>query len=49
MAPADFEWQQALGSYDRLPEWIGYFTRAIDDQGWAGVVGTWVPRLNRSS
>ena len=45
VAPADFEWRQALGAYGRLPEWIGYFARAIDDEGWAGVVGTWVPRL----
>jgi hypothetical protein len=45
VAPAGFEWRQALGSYGRLPEWIGYFARAIDDQGWAGVAGTWVPRL----
>ena len=45
VAPAGFEWRQALGAYDRLPEWIGYFARAIDDQGWAGVVETWVPRL----
>jgi hypothetical protein len=44
-APASFEWRQALGAYDRLPEWIGYFARAIDDDGWASVVGTWVPRL----
>jgi hypothetical protein len=45
VAPAGFEWRQALGAYDRLPEWIGYFTRAIDDDGWASVVETWVPRL----
>ena len=45
MASAGFEWRQALGSYDHLPEWIGYFARAIDDQGWAGVVQAWVPRL----
>jgi hypothetical protein len=45
VASADFEWRQALGSYGRLPEWIGYFARAIDDEGWAGVAGTWVPRL----
>jgi hypothetical protein len=45
VASADFQWRQALGAYDRLPEWIGYFARAIDDQGWAGVVETWVPRL----
>jgi len=45
VASAGFEWRQALGSYDRLPEWIGYFTGAIDDQGWASVAETWVPRL----
>ena len=45
VAPAGFEWRQALGAYGRLPEWIGYFGRAIDDQGWAGVVQMWVPRL----
>ena len=42
---AGFEWRQALGSYRRLPEWIGYFARAIDDEGWAGVVEIWVPQL----
>jgi hypothetical protein len=45
VASAGFEWRQALGVYDRLPEWIGYFARAIDDDGWPGVVQTWVPRL----
>ena len=40
VASAGFEWRQALGAYDRLPEWIGYFARAIDDQGWEGVAGT---------
>jgi len=45
VASASFEWGEALGSYGHLPEWIGYFTRAIDDQGWAAVAGTWVPRL----
>jgi hypothetical protein len=45
VASAGFEWRQALGSYDHLPEWIGYFARAIDDEGWAGVVQAWVPRL----
>jgi hypothetical protein len=44
-APAGFDWRQALGIYDRLPEWIGYFARVIDDQGWASVVEVWVPRL----
>jgi hypothetical protein len=45
VAPAGVEWRQALGSYDRLPEWIGYFAQVIDDQGWADVVEAWVPRL----
>jgi hypothetical protein len=43
--PAGFEWRQALDEYHRLPEWIGYFTQAIDDDGWPTVVATWVPRL----
>jgi hypothetical protein len=45
VSAAGFEWRQALGAYDRLPEWIGYFAQAIDEEGWAGVVETWVPRL----
>jgi hypothetical protein len=45
VASAGFEWRQALGVYDRLPEWIGYFAQVIDDQGWADVVEMWVPRL----
>ena len=45
VASAGFEWRQSLGAYDRLPEWIGYFARAVDDDGWASVVQTWVPRL----
>ena len=45
MVPAGFAWQQALGDYHRLPEWIGYFTQAIGDDGWPAVVATWVPRL----
>jgi hypothetical protein len=45
VVPAGFEWRQALGDYQQLPEWIGYFARAIDDQGWAAVAETWVPRL----
>src|SRR5215468_940080 len=45
VVPAGFEWRQALGDYGRLPEWIGHFTQAIDDDGWPAVVATWVPRL----
>jgi hypothetical protein len=45
VSPGGFEWRQGLGDYRRLPEWIGYFTQAIDDDGWPAVVETWVPRL----
>ncbi len=45
VVPAGFEWRQALGDYRRLPEWIGYFMQAIDDDGWPPVVAMWVPRL----
>jgi len=45
VVPAGFEWRQALGDYHRLPEWIGYFTQAIDEDGWPAVVATRVPRL----
>jgi len=31
VVPAGFAWQQALGDYHQLPEWIGYFTQAIGD------------------
>ena len=43
--PGRFEWQEALGDYRRLPEWLGYFDEAIDVDGWAAVVEVWVPRL----
>jgi hypothetical protein len=45
VVPTRFQWRQALGNYHRLPEWIGYFTQAIDDDGWPTVVATWTPRL----
>jgi hypothetical protein len=40
-----FEWQDALGRYDRLPEWLGFFDASVADEGWPAVVATWVPRL----
>jgi len=45
VAPVDFEWEEALGAYTRLPEWIGYFERSIAEFGWPTVVEVWVPRL----
>jgi hypothetical protein len=44
-APIDFHWRDALGDYERLPEWMGLFERAIADDGWPSVVAVWVPRL----
>lgn len=44
-APTDFSWLDDLGVYERLPEWIGFFHQAIDEDGWREVVGKWVPRL----
>ncbi len=48
IAPAagtGFEWESALGDYRRLPEWLGHYERAIDEEGWETVVAQWVPRL----
>jgi hypothetical protein len=41
----EFAWKDLLGDNRLLPEWMGYFERAIDDDGWPDVVRTWVPRL----
>ena len=40
-----FDWMDALGDYRLLPEWMGFFQRAIADHGWQSVVEIWVPRL----
>ena len=40
-----FDWQEALGDYGRLPEWLGYFEKEVADEGWPSVVELWVPRL----
>ena len=45
VAPVDFDWQESLGAYQQLPEWIGYFERSITEFGWSAVVEIWVPRL----
>jgi hypothetical protein len=44
-AGAGFDWEAALGDYRRLPEWMGRYERAIQDEGWEAVVALWVPRL----
>jgi hypothetical protein len=40
-----FDPRAALGDYRRLPEWIGFFQGAIEQEDWASVVADWVPRL----
>jgi hypothetical protein len=42
---AEFGWQDALGDRRLLPQWLGYFERAVGHDGWSTVVATWVPRL----
>lgn len=39
------EWQQALGDYERLPEWLSLFERELEGAPWTEVAKTWVPRL----
>jgi hypothetical protein len=38
-------WLEALGHYEQLPEWLGFFQVSIADEGWPAVVARWVPRL----
>jgi hypothetical protein len=40
-----FDWENALGDYRMLPQWIALFEHAIRDDGWREVVATWTPRL----
>jgi hypothetical protein len=43
--PEHFEWEDALGDSRRTAEWLGFFGRAVAEDGWAPVVNRWVPRL----
>jgi hypothetical protein len=38
-------WEDAIGDYHRLPEWLTLFGREVDEQGWEATVALWVPRL----
>jgi Questin oxidase-like len=40
-----FPWKDELGHFRLLPQWMGYFERVIEDDGWRDIVRTWVPRL----
>jgi hypothetical protein len=39
------DWREAVGDPRLLPQWIGYFERVIEDDGWPSVVSRWVPRF----
>jgi hypothetical protein len=43
--PRHFGWEEALGDPRRTAEWLGFFDRAVTEEGWAPVVAQWVPRL----
>jgi hypothetical protein len=45
VAPRRFIWTEALGDVTRAPQWMGYFQRAIADDGWEPVLNEWLPRL----
>jgi hypothetical protein len=40
-----WDWKDHLGDHRLLPSWLGYFDRAIAEEGWRAVVGVWGPRL----
>jgi hypothetical protein len=43
--PAGFDWESRLGERRLLPQWMGFFDRAISADGWPAVAQLWVPRL----
>ena len=43
--PFDVAWQGLFGDRRLLPEWLGYFDRAISDEGWRSTIRLWLPRL----
>ncbi|MGQ0617162.1 MAG: hypothetical protein ACT4PW_09240 [Acidimicrobiia bacterium] len=45
VAPGRFLWTEALGDINLAGEWMGYFQRAIADDGWEPVLNEWLPRL----
>jgi Questin oxidase-like len=40
-----WDWRDVAGDYRRLPEWMGFFARSVDEDGWQAVVKDWVPRF----
>ncbi|QPP09937.1 questin oxidase family protein [Streptomyces bathyalis] len=41
----DADWREALGDPRRLADWIGYFTRTLQERPWREVLAEWWPRL----
>lgn len=42
---SSFDWRAQLGEYERLPEWLGFYRKLLQDSTWTSVVEVWVPRL----
>jgi hypothetical protein len=42
------DWQEHLGRFSMLEEWVTHFELAIEEGGWRDTVATWVPRLSPS-
>jgi len=40
-----FAWEEELGRSEVLPQWMGYFSEALEREGWEDTVTMWVPRL----
>lgn len=38
-------WEDRVGDRRLLPEWLGYFQRAVAGEGWPEVIVRWVPRF----
>ena len=39
------EWESALGSFGRWPDWVARFERDLSEQSAGEVVARWIPRL----
>lgn len=45
VAARNLDWEDALGNYRVLPQWIGHLQLEIEEHGWQEVAALWVPRL----
>ncbi len=45
LAIAQDEWQEYLGSRERLGDWVQFFENELEEAPWQDVIRLWVPRL----